>query len=263
MTRYRARNIGIAVALAAGAAILIAIYLGSYRNHVDKGVDLASVYVASHDIQEGSNGSSLTGAVKPAKVLRRSVLDGAISDPTQLAGLIAAQKISAGEQITTRQFRPLAQEGVLAKLKGNQRALVVPGDARQLLAGVAKAGDRVDVVANIHYTVKRASGDEVRRVASRVILRDLRVIEAAGSVNGGVNSGTTTSITLAMTDNQTQKLFFAMKNGEWTLALRPVSKPNDSPESVETIESVLGDGLRFNQMLQLTGGESPRSLNGQ
>lgn len=242
---------------------MIAIYLGSYRNHVDKGVNLASVYVAAHDIQEGANGSSVTGAIKRADVLRRSVLDGAISDPTQLAGLIAAQKINAGEQITTRQFRPLAQEGVLAKLKGNQRALVVPGDSQQLLAGVAKEGDRVDVVANIHYTVKRESGDEVRRVASRVVIRDLRVIQPAGAVNGGANSGRMTSITLGMTDNQAQKLFFAMKNGDWTLALRPVSKPNDSPESVETIESILGDGLRFNQMLQLTGGENPRSLNGQ
>jgi hypothetical protein len=54
-----------------------------------------------------------------------------------------------------------------------------------------------------------------------------------------------------------------MKNGEWTLALRPVAKPNDSPESVETLESILGDGLRLNQILQLTGGGSLRNLNGQ
>jgi Flp pilus assembly protein CpaB len=263
VTRYRARNIGIAVALAAGAAILIAIYLGSYRNHVDSGVDLVGVYVAGHDIQEGANGSAVTGALKESKVLRRNVLIGAVSDPVQLRGMLAAQKINAGEQITTRQFRPLAEEGVLAHLRGNQRALVVPGEARQLLAGVVKDGDHVDVIANIHYTIKRSSGDEIRRVASRVILRNLRVLEATATPSGGVSSGTTTSITLALTDSQTQKMFFAMKNGDWTLALRPVSKPNDSPDSVETIESILGDGLRFNQMLQLTGGESARSLNGQ
>jgi Flp pilus assembly protein CpaB len=263
VTRYRAKNIGLAVGLAAGAAILITIYLGSYRNHVDKGVDLVPVYVAAHDIQEGANGADLSGAVRRSKILRRNVLAGAVSSPAQLDGMIAAQRIYAGEQITIRQFRPLAQQGVLAKLRGNQRALVVPGDANQLLAGIVKDGDHVDVVANIHYTIKRSGGDDIRRVASRVILRNLRVLQATEVRSAGVTSSGSSSITLALTDSQTQKLFFAMKNGDWTLSLRPVAKPNDSPESVETLESILGDGLRLHQVLQLTGGGSLRNLNGQ
>jgi pilus assembly protein CpaB len=262
VTKYRAKNVGIAVALAAGAAILITIYLSSYRTHVDKGVDVVPVYVAAHDIREGANGSELSGAVKQSKILRRNVLDGAVSSPTQLDGMIAAQNIYAGEQISIRQFRPLAQQGVLAKLRGNQRAMIVPGDSHQLLAGIVKDGDHVDVVANIHYTVKR-NGDDIRRVAARVILRNLLVLQASDAGAGGVTSSNSSSITLALTDSQSQKLFFAMKNGDWTLALRPVAKPNDSPESVETLEAILADGLRFKQILQLTGGGSLRDLNGQ
>ena len=37
--------------------------------------------------------------------------------------------------------------------------------------------------------------------------------------------------------------------------LRPVAKPDDSPESVETIESILGDGLGQRGKDQLTAGE--------
>jgi hypothetical protein len=61
-------------------------------------------------------------------------------------------------------------------------------------------------------------------------------------------------VILAVTDSQAQKLFFVMKNGDWSLQLRPKGRAKDSPESVETVESVLGDGLRPAQRAQLAGG---------
>ena len=89
------------------------------------------------------------------------------------------------------------------------------------------------------------SGGDLRRVASRVILRDIcsscarrRQLEQLGQ-----RHRRTPSITLALTDAQAQKLLFAIKNGDWWLVLRPVARPADSPESVETIESMLTDGL--------------------
>jgi hypothetical protein len=45
-----------------------------------------------------------------------------------------------------------------------------------------------------------------------------------------------------------------MRNGDWSLALRPTRDPADSPESVETVESVLGDGLKADQLKQLVYG---------
>jgi hypothetical protein len=48
---------------------------------------------------------------------------------------------------------------------------------------------------------------------------------------------------LALTDAQAQKLFWIMKNGEWSLELRPTDDPADSPESFESSRSLLRDGL--------------------
>ena len=70
----------------------------------------------------------------------------------------------------------------------------------------------------------------------------------------------TESITLALSDSQAQKLLFAMNNGEWWLMLRPVAKPANSPESVETIESILGDGLGQAGINQLTSGYGSQSI---
>jgi hypothetical protein len=39
-----------------------------------------------------------------------------------------------------------------------------------------------------------------------------------------------------------QRLFFVMKNADWTLELRPVLNAADSKERVDTINTVLGEG---------------------
>src|SRR5207253_7335897 len=137
---------------------------------------LVPVYVAVNDIPEGTEGASATGSrlLRKETVLRRNVIDGAISDPTQIASLSTAQTILAGEQITVRQFHSAAQQGALANISGNLRAITIPGNNYQLLAGIVAVGDHVDMIANVKYSVRGAG----LRVATRTILRNLLVISA-------------------------------------------------------------------------------------
>ena len=121
------------------------------------------------------------------------------------------------------------------------------------------------MLANINYVVRQpagtSSGGDLRRVASRVILRDLLVLRAPNaSSSSDIGAAQQSSITLALTDGEAQKLLFAIKNGDWWLVLRPVAKPADSPESVETIESILGDGLGAEGIDQLTSGYGEGSI---
>ena len=99
-----------------------------------------------------------------------------------VAGLVAADQIYAGEQVTTLRFAPLAEQGIVGQLKGNQRAIQVPGDQNQLLAGTLSADDRVDVVASVKYRVRDVNGGTAggtsHATASRIVLRDLRVLQA-------------------------------------------------------------------------------------
>ena len=56
---------------------------------------------------------------------------------------------------------------------------------------------------------------------------------------------------LAVTDSQSTKLMFILRNsdansssdGGWALELRPVTNAADSPENVESLNTVLVDGL--------------------
>jgi Flp pilus assembly protein CpaB len=253
----RLRNVIIAVALAGFAGMLTLFYVSSYKENVQAGEENVDILVAVKDIPAGTPGDE---AVKDQLVVARAVeqqavVPGTFTSPAELEKLITTDQIFAGEQITASRFRPEIQRGPRAELKGTMRAVQVPGDVHQLLAGTLSEGDHVDVLAAIEYKVVSGSRD-VDRTATRVILRDILVLEApegkslSDFTEGGKDE---TSIQLALTDTQAQKLFYAMKVGEWTLALRPPARSADSPESVEVVETLLGDGLRPRQFAQLAG----------
>lgn len=260
---YQTRNIGIAAVLAVLAALLTAYFVKSAQDDAASGNVLTEVLVAAGDIVAGTPGSDLsTGSELEVKeVPRDSVIPGAVASTQQVADLVATDTIYAGEQVTVRRFRPLAEQGILANLNGNARAFQVPGTQHQLLAGTLKEGDRVDVVASIKYDANDLAGSGTgvnEEVASRIVLRDLLVLTAPADPDddGGIASSVapTLSATLAVTDRQSQKLFWVMTNAEWSLQLRPLNKPKDSPESVDTVSSVLADGLRPAQRSELATG---------
>ena len=253
---YRVRNIGIAIALAIVAALLTTFYVTNYKRNVQQGEDMVPVYVAAQNIEIGTSGSELSGQklLKVEHVTRRSVVPGAISEPEQIEQAVAVEAIYAGEQISTRRFRAAEEQGIRAQLKGNLRAFQLPGSEHQLLAGTLTDGDHVDVVADVEFSSRQARGI----AASRVVLRDLLVLRSpdTNQLKSKIGSDPSSpySVMLALTDAQAQKLLFVVEEGEWTLQLRPVTDPADSPESIETVDSVLGDGLRLGQRRALRGG---------
>ncbi|HSC92616.1 MAG TPA: Flp pilus assembly protein CpaB [Gaiellaceae bacterium] len=244
---YRLRNIVLAVGLAALAAILTSFYVANYKKTVRADEANVTVYVATKEIPVGTPGQDVLddGLLRAEKVARRTVVPGAISQPSQVKDLVATETVYEGEQVSVRRFKAVEAAGVQGELRGNLRAVQVDGNVNQLLAGTVKRGDHVDVVAV--FTVKR-NNDEDEFSVSRVVLRDIQVLKAAdttlASERVGGDSGEV-SVQLALTDAQTQKLEFSRKVATgWTLALRPVADATDSPESLETVSTLLCDGMR-------------------
>ena len=242
---YRAKNIGIAVALAALAAILTSAYVVNYKRHVQNGEGKVTVLVAARDIPAGTSGADVVDQkmLKEQTVPRKAVVAGAISSPDQLAQYVAAQDVFEGEQVSTRRFTPPTEQGIRAQIKGTQRAYQLPGDPNQLLAGTIQAGDHVDVVG----TWELRGGDKV----SRVLLRNLLVLRAPAGTSGAatVTSGGSgnESVQLRVTDVQSNKLVWIQKNGvangeAYYLLLRPPTNSLDSTNVFQDSHSLLLDG---------------------
>jgi Flp pilus assembly protein CpaB len=256
---YRLRNIAIAVALAVLAAMIVSFYVKQQKEDLQRGQTLTTVYVAKDNIPEGTLGSDIGSLVEPVQVAKDAVAPAAIVSPEDLEGKVSTEQIYANEQVSLLRFSDPTEQGVRAKLAGTLRAVQVPGDEHQLLAGTLKSGDRVDLVANLKYKLvnfgKSGGGSGAQEnVATRTVLRDLLVLQSTEASDDAkrLNADSDNKfVVLALTDAQSQKLFFVMKNGDWTLELRPVKDPADSPESIETVATVLGDGLSKTQINQL------------
>ncbi len=237
---YRIRNIAIAIALALTAALMTTFYVSNYKRNVRQGEATVKVWVAARDIPAGTTGAAAVkqNLLQQQDVARRSVVPGAISQPDQIDRLVATQRVYAGEQVTLRRFGTATQGGLRGKLTATMRAISVPGDSDQLLSGTLKAGDHVDVVANVSVGQSEH--------ATRIVLRDIEVLDApqAPKVDQRVSSQTDSAL-LAIRDTQVQRLFFVLKNADWSLELRPAANASDSKrEVVETTSSVLSAGAR-------------------
>jgi Flp pilus assembly protein CpaB len=271
---YRLRNILIALGLAILAALLTTFYVANYKRHVQRQHVTVSVVVAAKDIPVGMPGDEILKGhyLTTQSVERTAVVPGALSDPNQVANQVATQPIYGGEQVTARRFGAKEAMGIRGQITDVYRAYQLPGDGNQLLAGTLQAGDHVDILANIKYKAnatiyKNLTGGEAPvgtiidrdMVATRIVLRDVKVLQVAGA--GGKapigSSGPSNWVMLALTDSQTQKMLWLQQNASWWFVLRPIIHDADSPSTVETIDSVLGDGLKFNEWIRLFIGKAP------
>ena len=248
---YRVKNIIIAVALALVAALLTSFYVTNYQRSVRQDETNVPIWVAKRDIPAGTSGADIErkGLFEKSEIVRRSVVPGAISSPDQVAELVTSQPIYAGEQVSTRRFSTPSQRGIKAQLTGVQRAIAIPGDEHQLLAGTLVAGDKVDLVAT--FGVGQGRGLNV----SRIVLRDIEVLRAPSGGGGAEKVAAASSrnggftVMLKVTDAQVQKLAWVFASAEqWHLELRPGTDAADSPENVESWYSVLREGVRPKQL---------------
>jgi pilus assembly protein CpaB len=237
---YRLRNIAIAVALAVLAAMIVSFYVKQQKEDLQRGQTLTAVYVATEDIPEGTAGSDVAGKVTRVEVAKDAVAPGAIVQPEDLEGKVSTQMIYANEQVTLLRFADPTAQGIRSQLSGTLRAMQVPGDEHQLLAGTLKDGDRIDVVGSWNVP------ESAKNHFSRTILRDILVLQAplTSEVSERLNADSEDKfVMLALTDAQSQKMFWIMKNGDWSLELRPTKDPADSPESAEKEFTLLTDGM--------------------
>ena len=178
---YRVRNIVIAVALAVVAAAIVMVYVSSARRSEKAAGKPVTVFVASRDVMPGTAGTSVLqgGWLRAATVARSAMVPGAITNLSQLAGLVAIQSTYTGEQVTSRRFGQAQEQGVRSDLHGALRIVQLPGDQNQLLAGTLKDGDHVDVVASIKVP------EDGQIHFSRVVLRDLLIVQPADKPSAG------------------------------------------------------------------------------
>lgn len=238
--RSRARNIWLAAALAVVAGVLTLLYVGQGKSGSAGAAvgPTVRVLVATQDLPVGTSASQAlaSGAIAPQAVPAEAVEKDALPGSATLAGQVVVQPIYKGEQVSTRRFGPSGSAGVRSVLTGTMRILQVPGDANQLLAGTLQDGDHVDVLATVR------KGTNQTPVAG-IVLRNILVLRAPVASSTTATAGTSTlSAALELTDAEAARLFYVLKNGDWSLALRPAAHAKASTVAQKSADNVLLNG---------------------
>ena len=213
------------------AAILLIVYLNRYRSSLKGSNESVPVLVAKEFIQKGSPGNVIgsTHLYQVASVPKKELRNGALTDPTSLRGLVVAEDIYKGQQLTAADFAPTAPDALQNKLTGQSRAIAIAIDTAHGMMGEINAGDHVDVYVGVNI---QGPGGAVP--ALKVLMQNALVLRTPGS---GAAPGT---IVLRATGDQAPLLAYAADNGKIWLVLRPATGAKPVRPGLITAERLLG-----------------------
>jgi pilus assembly protein CpaB len=251
----RTGALALAIILAAAAALLVVVYVKGYQSDVNGRSNEVSVLVANQTIPQLTPGNQVVEATmyRETTVPKSSLVDGAVTDPDQLKGLVARNDVYPGEQLTTNQFVKSDTNSVSVNLKPNQRAIDFPAEPGQGLVGRLQVGDHVDVVASFEVVpvdpstgLPRQGGQSIP--VTKTIAKDALVLNVPATSDTSTQAKDPV-LTLAIGVDDVQHVVFAQEKGDIYFVLRPPGTSDDVRPVIDDVRSVLrgtnGDMLLY------------------
>jgi len=253
------RRVAIGIALACGvlAAALTIIYLKGPGTRQRSPEETQQVQVVVPQVPIPTH-SLITGdMLTTAKVDASQAPSRAVKSPDEIVGYVAVMALDPKVPISTTQIaRPGTLFGFAGEVPQGMRAVTVAVDPVIGVAGLLKAGNRVDIVATFEVE------DDL---LARTILQDIQLLAldsqttattartekqaAASQAERDASPDSQpdrtraveyTNATLAVTPEDAQRLILADKQGQLRLILRPIGERDFVPVSVQDMTSVAG-----------------------
>ena len=220
----------LAIGAAAVAALLLILYLRSYRNSVRADAQPASVLVAKKLIEKGTAGTLVAekGLYQVSRIPKEQLKDGAIADPAALRGHVASADIYPGQQFTVADFVTPTSNSISAQITGTERAISVSLDSSHGLIGPLVSGDHVDAYVNL--------GGGGQSPILKFLASDILVLSAPSSGGGSSGSG---NIVLRVPARRAPDFALANDTGKIWLTLRPQTNSSKTPRADSSIPALL------------------------
>jgi Flp pilus assembly protein CpaB len=238
---YSIRNLVIAGGLAILAIVAVLIYTSNVKQSAKEGQARVMVYVAKVDVPAGTPANDVIarGDLVQKEVVQDDQLPGVLTATAGLASIkeqVLKQDLFTGQQVAAASFVPQSEAATTVAIRGVMRAVGVDVDTSNGLVGTLANGDHVDVFARI------GQGDTrfVKKILTNVTVLKAQIgQDDTTAVNG------TAHILFALSDHDAQKMLWLSGNGsdDFWLTQRPKENALNSPPSVETLKTLLGQGL--------------------
>jgi pilus assembly protein CpaB len=207
-----------ALVVAALGTVLVFLYAHNADTAAKEGQSLVKVLVAKTKIETSTSGATASnnGAFEQQEIPKANVVDGALSDATPLANLVALAPIFPGQQIISQQWGASAPSAGLSLPPGSVGMSVQLGDP-QRVAGFIQPGSTVTIFVSGHPAVAGTAAAQDANV--RTLLTGVKVIavgastavsQSTGTASGNTEQIPTAILTLAVTQDQAKKLVYVI-----------------------------------------------------
>jgi pilus assembly protein CpaB len=181
MNNNASRTLWISIGAALFAIFLLYSYSQEKKAEYDSRLGtLKQVVVAKKDILEMStiDDTMIEVVSKPIDFVE----PGAIENPEEVIGLVAAAPIKEKEQLlNTKVLKPGANTGLSMQVAPNKRAITIPVDEVRGVAKLIRPGDRIDILA----AVDSGSGPN-RKTNVKTIMQDVTVLATGINVTNNI-----------------------------------------------------------------------------
>lgn len=227
------------------AALLVAAAatFGAYRllaaNRASSKLVTVPIVVASADVPEGSafDRIQLTTKEWPAKMLP----PGAFASVDSVVGRVARVAVFAGEPILPGRLAPSGTgPGLELKIPTGMRAMAVRINDVAGIAGLIQPNSRVDVLVTLQEP------GSARQIA-KLFMENMRVLAIGTEIqrDAAGKPKTATTVTLAVTPDEAERLAVAMNQGAIQLVLRGYGDPDSVKTRGATSVDVLSQMQRY------------------
>lgn len=232
-SRVLATLVAIVLALVATASLVV--YVNSADRRAIRDQQPVLVWVAAKRIPTGTSGVDAVNndLIKQVELPRRSRAAGAITSESQLKGRVAAVDIVPGEQLLVERW--VGPEQVtgrrLLPIPAKHQAVAIELDLTRQVAGFVTPGDRVSMIVSMKRPPAGGPGDAVE--TSQFLVQNLQVLavgataqanpsaQGGGRVAQGRGSQNLTAVTLAVRQQDVERVVFGAEHGSVYLSLLP------------------------------------------
>jgi pilus assembly protein CpaB len=223
----------VAALIALAGTAMIVLYVQGIDARATKDQELVEVLVATEIIDTGETVSAAqeAGKFEKAEVRRADLVDGSLSSTSSISDLVAVGTVYPGEQLIAKKFGNI----------GDTQSLVIPDDMMAVsveltdferVAGFVNPGNEVavfattlDAVALLPENKEQKLGSYTRIVLTRNLVLGVGTTSVTSRTTKEEDGDTATEevartiLTIAVTQEQAEKLVQADRTGELNFAL--------------------------------------------
>lgn len=242
--KYRKATLGLAIGLGLMAAYLITSYIKNIKVEIAGGAKQVEVLVAVDDLPTGITLDELHSRelVKAKTMPQEFIAADSLAPDDQLGDRVLAVNVSKNEQLTNTKFKVPKEAGLSLATPNSKIAVAIPTSEMRAVANLIKIGDYVNVIG----TLKDAAGQQI----TKTILQRVQVLALGSNLDdsakntssgGGLGSGgqRDQTITLALSQQEAEKLVFVQEQGQIWLTLVPPAQGETGVTPGQTLTTIL------------------------